>query len=401
MTPPLFVPALGRSLYPGASVALDFTRNLYRSGTPVVKGSPSLLSGWTFSRASTGYAETAAGALVAFASGEIRRTDKGLLVEEARASIVLGSTFAYVSGNAPAEWTAGFNTGTSRGTATSTIGAPTAWTATVTAGTRESIHQTVTLAANSTYTFSIYVEAVSGTTGTFAYATNLPAGASTGSIADPASPGRYTFTITTVATAGTAQIRLGPGCSGADAGNCTIRYSAPNLELGAFPTSYIPTTTASATRAADAPILAISLANGGLTVISGAQNAAGTTGNGGVVVLDDNSSNNRLANYTTSATSLRVFTAVGGSGVGLVGGTTVDGAAFKQATSFNGVDRIATSGNGSAITSGTNALTPAVMVNLRPGKTSPSANELRNGYVRQIIIYPYAFTDAQLIAAST
>ena len=162
MTPPLFVPALGRSLYPGASVALDFTRNLYRSGTPVVKGSPSLLSGWTFTRASTGYAETAAGALVAFASGEPRRTDKGLLVEEARTNLARGSV---LTGGTlfPTDWSATINNGSSRGPVASTTGAPGAWEASA-VNQRECFQQIITLAANSTYTVSVYVEAVTGTT---------------------------------------------------------------------------------------------------------------------------------------------------------------------------------------------------------------------------------------------
>jgi hypothetical protein len=47
--------------------------------------------GWSFARASTGYAETAAGVLVPFASGELRRTDKGMLVEGARTNLLLYS----------------------------------------------------------------------------------------------------------------------------------------------------------------------------------------------------------------------------------------------------------------------------------------------------------------------
>ncbi len=47
--------------------------------------------GWSFARASTGYAETAAGVLVPFASGELRRTDKGVLIEGARTNLCLRS----------------------------------------------------------------------------------------------------------------------------------------------------------------------------------------------------------------------------------------------------------------------------------------------------------------------
>lgn len=48
-------------------------------------------TGWSFTRASVGYAETSAGVLVPFASGALRRTDKGVLIEEARTNLFLNS----------------------------------------------------------------------------------------------------------------------------------------------------------------------------------------------------------------------------------------------------------------------------------------------------------------------
>lgn len=46
---------------------------------------------WSFTRATVGTAETAAGAIVEFASGELRRTDKGVLLEGARTNLFLNS----------------------------------------------------------------------------------------------------------------------------------------------------------------------------------------------------------------------------------------------------------------------------------------------------------------------
>jgi len=46
---------------------------------------------WTFTRASTGYALDLAGNLVAFASGALRRTDRGVLIEGARTNRALHS----------------------------------------------------------------------------------------------------------------------------------------------------------------------------------------------------------------------------------------------------------------------------------------------------------------------
>ena len=47
--------------------------------------------GWSFTRASAGYAQTSAGALVSFASGVPRITDKGILIEGARTNLFLNS----------------------------------------------------------------------------------------------------------------------------------------------------------------------------------------------------------------------------------------------------------------------------------------------------------------------
>ena len=184
--------------------------------------------------------------------------------------------------------------------------------------------------------------------------------------------------------------------------NATVYPWGAQLEAGTGASSPIPTTTASVTRAGDDVVLTgLSLVNSGLTVVSEARGVVGFAGNGGAVVLDDGSSNNRLTNYTSSVTSLRAFSAVGGSGVNIVGGTATDGAPFKQATAFDGVNRVATSGNGSAVATGTNALTPALFVNMRVGRTSQGLSEFRNGTISRIRVYKTALSDAQLQSLST
>lgn len=66
-----------------APYAWDFLRDRARFAGGY-KGALSNTPNWTFTRASTGYAQNAAGVLVPFASGELRRTDKGVLIEGAR-----------------------------------------------------------------------------------------------------------------------------------------------------------------------------------------------------------------------------------------------------------------------------------------------------------------------------
>ncbi len=71
----------------------DFTQNrALFSGSDV--GALANTPNWTFTRATVGTAETAAGAIVEFASGELRRTDKGVLLEGARTNLFLNSATA-------------------------------------------------------------------------------------------------------------------------------------------------------------------------------------------------------------------------------------------------------------------------------------------------------------------
>ena len=68
----------------------DFTANrALFSGVDV--GAVTSTPNWSFSRASTGYAQTLAGTLVNFGSGVPRITNKGLLVEDLRTNLVLQS----------------------------------------------------------------------------------------------------------------------------------------------------------------------------------------------------------------------------------------------------------------------------------------------------------------------
>jgi hypothetical protein len=69
----------------------DFTTNraLFAG---VARSSLSDTPGWSFTRATVGTAETAAGAIVEFASGQLRRTDKGVLIESARTNLFLNSS---------------------------------------------------------------------------------------------------------------------------------------------------------------------------------------------------------------------------------------------------------------------------------------------------------------------
>ncbi len=70
----------------GASDVWDFVDNSYvRAGVVTTN------AGLTVTRASAGYAENSNGTLVSFASGALRQTDKGVLVEGARTNLIVKS----------------------------------------------------------------------------------------------------------------------------------------------------------------------------------------------------------------------------------------------------------------------------------------------------------------------
>lgn len=136
--------ALGRGANSsGATLALDFQRSQYSTSTANF-GSVSNLPGWSFTRASVGWAKDSLGNDVQFLSGVPRITDLGLLIEESRTNFLLNSTAPvtqttgslatgsytlWIVGSGSAAITAG--TGTATGLGTATAASPVTITVTV------------------------------------------------------------------------------------------------------------------------------------------------------------------------------------------------------------------------------------------------------------------------------
>jgi hypothetical protein len=199
-------------------------------------------AGSTYTRTGAATGLTAAGTLTTFAADAPQRTDRGLALEPAATNILINSVFANSGGNRPTSWDEGIITGVSAPVASTILNTAFSQSGTVQ---RAWFSQTIALAANSSYIFSCYVEAVTGTQGSFAFGTTLPAGASSDILANPA-VGRRTFALTTVGTAGNGTIRLGVGAAANVTG--TAIFSNPQFELGTVATSPILTTSGTATR---------------------------------------------------------------------------------------------------------------------------------------------------------
>jgi hypothetical protein len=175
----------------------------------------------------------------------------------------------------------------------------------------------------------------------------------------------------------------------------TLRIGLPQLELGAFATSVIPTTTTALTRAADvASVNTLSpwynSATGTLYVEASPQ--VSNVGGFNLAELSTDVSN-RIGLYKLTSTgnaSLAV----------LVGGATqasTNSGAWTATGKFAGAyatNDFASSLNGSAAATDTSGTVPSVTT-LTLGRRADGANVL-NGYLRRVVFYPRRLSDAEL-----
>jgi hypothetical protein len=211
--------------------------------------------------------------------------------------------------------------------------------------------------------------------------------------------GWYRISFTSAAsssTSGQVQLQLiqgtsttsytGDGASGA-------YFWGAQLEAGAFPTSYIPTTTASATRAADvADLISQAIANNIRTLYLEFRSPA--SGTRGVVSLNDNTANERV-NVLTSGTDPRLIVVDGGvEQANVNGGTVTANQRTRVAVRINAND-FAISINGGAVVTDTSGTLPTVD-RLMLGRTQ--AGEYLNGTLARVIGWDTAQPD--LVALS-
>jgi hypothetical protein len=387
----------------------------------------------TFTRASTATYFDSAGVLTSAATNAPRfdynpstLAAQGLLIEESRTNLLTRSEEFN-----DAAWTK-TNSSITANAATSPSGTVTA-DKLIEALDVNLVHQTtqssVTIVSLGAYTASCYVKAdtrtrvrigflVAGTSGVTADA-NLTAGTITaasafgggsavGSSIQAINNGWYRITVSGTGAAGTSgECRLelldasgnrqynGDGTSG-------LFIWGAQLEAGAFPTSYIPTTTTALTRAADvASVNTLSPwfnASTG-TLFTESQQLPGQTAAvfPRIAVIDDGSTNNSILNLWRSDTSrlygaVRVG-AVDQADVGTTGvtQTNVNKIGFAYAT-----NDFAASVNGGAPSTDTLGAVPSGLTTLRIGRSS--GTDFLNGYLRRITYYPRRLSNAELQA---
>jgi len=328
---------------------------------------------------------------------------KGLLIEETRANLFLNSALAGAvagsPGTAPTSWAIQFGTSATAALTTSIYGTLDSAQAITFSGTaiRMMYAQTLNVTAGQQYAFSAYLEAVSGNIADFMTVTNGTATVTMNTtVTSPQTAGRYTV-LFTASTTGTCNARIGIGTTGATAGAVSATFSRPQVEAGSFSTSYIPTTTTSLTRNADAVSMTGTnfsdwyssttgsmLAEWDIPNITGTKcayyltNAAETER----IRLHASLSNINRYTITSSGTTIVFNTAAATTGV------------TKSVVGFKASD-YAVSFNGAAVATNTTLATvPTTPNQLQIGRDGASA--YLNGWMRRVAYWPQRLINSEV-----
>lgn len=413
MRPALRNIILADRLFPGAYFAADFLKRQFRlNGVRYTRFSD--IAGVSIARASQAYAETPWSTLQSFASGVPRITDKGLLPEAAATNLCLYSQEMNRGAGSP--WT--------HNSATIGENAATAPDGTLTAEKLEAtgaggrITQGFTAGATAQHAYSIFVKPGNVTSFTAILRNNTTATnvcqvqfaltgsgsvttttSGTGSITALAD-GWYRVTVVSGAAAITAAdsitIYAYCGIAAAVAGDYIYAWGA-QLEATAYATSYIPTTTASVTRAAD--VISIGSITGldvPYTVYAKFQRASDAGAEQILVQLDDGTANERCRIVVGSTDIFRAVMTDGGvdtADVSVAGALTV-GTTYNGAGRFK-LDSVQACRSGTLGTEDASASVPATPTTIRIGGGIAGANA-GHVYLQQIAIFPSGYADAAM-----
>jgi hypothetical protein len=413
------------------SLAMDFIGGAYSLNGTAYGTLSSFLSaaGGTFSRSSaatyfdsSGTMQTASANTPRFDHDPATHAAKGILIEQSRTNYIRNSTMqgAVVGtpGTMPTNWTRAGGTGT--GTITAhVVGSGTtgglAYTDYRIFGTSAAsgftyynltFGPTAHIAASSgqTWTDSLYLALVGGTSTNITNVTQNTSLFSGGSyLGEMFSPSNRLPSLTgtlqrfalmgTISNASTTNIQplIQINFPVSSAIDITLRIAAPQLELGTFGTSFIPTTNAAATRAADV-----------LTVPAGTWYAS-AHGTLMAEYLSYTSIDQLAATLEESGTDYRAIRNNGsiyvsglrdGGGNGDLPshGTTVNASNTRQALTWDSTGT-AGSANGGGLTTNTSTLSPSV--------TTLRLGGVNTGYsmtpVKSVKFYPSRAANAQLL----
>jgi hypothetical protein len=380
----------------------------------------------TFTRASAGrfvgsdgLIQTAAVDAPRFDHNPTTGESLGLLVEEARTNLVLRSEELD-----NASWT---RTGAT--VSTNTVVAPDGTTTadtlieTTSTGNHNTL-QSITAAISTVYTFSVFAKAASGTrtvrllVPTVVFGTagscvfNLQTGTA-GSLSGAITAANITafpdgwYRCAIVTSASTAGVvgnftigLIGTGASYTGDGTSGVYLWGAQLEAGAFPTSYIPTTTATATRAAD--VASITGSNfsswynqteGTVFVDASGVNNINVSTRAYVEIRDASSSERILLGYGTTSNNRFL---VGVSGGATAADITVASLPTAKATGAYKVNSFQLASNNILGTEDVVGLVPTVTQLQIGSQDGSTANTFINGTIKRLTYWPTRLANTTL-----
>ena len=323
----------------------------------------------------------------------------GLLIEEQRTNLLLYSEeldTGWTNGSA-ATWQ--FNSGVAPDGATTALGVDgLSGFAIISSGT--TLYRTGTAISSSTaYTFSIFVRTKTGTATNIALRINETGGNSTVSSAFTVTTNwqRISLSVTSAAGATAVTVLLGTLTGTAD-----LYIWGAQLEAGAFPTSYIPTTTTALTRNADVATMTGTNFSSWYNASEGTfvnEFSSFSTATHGIIYANNGAVNEAIRVFYNAAVSTYAYSvrssASEQSSITNLGALSVS-SVIKIATAYK-VNDLAASRNGAAALTDTSATLPTGIDRLEIGVTQ-AANTNLNGHIRRLTYYPARLVNAQLQA---
>jgi len=186
----------------------------------------------------------------------------------------------------------------------------------------------------------------------------------------------------------------------------TLRIGLPQLELGAFATSVIPTTTTALTRSQDRAVVNTlapwynSVAGTIYAEFAVTQPSSGA--NQFLASVSDNSYNNQIGDFISTTGFAAISTASGGVFDGLASTAIVVSA--NTVAKFAGAyaaNNLAACKDGGTVATDATATIPSGMTRFDLGSDHAGFNSVKAGYLRRITYYPRRLTNADLQAITT
>ena len=375
------------------SDSLNTSKSIYIWGAQLVEGSNPLPYLRTTDRLNVPRVDSSTGS-------------KAFLVEPQRTNLLLNTVFDG-TGSTPTSWSRPGGTGSSLLT-TSTLGSGVQACLQSATSQRPFLQQDYTVAINTTYTFSMYIESISGTINynNVMYLTNLPAGATTAyylnnNLVDEGSQaqvGRLTIRVTIGAASSLVAVRCGIGTISNS--TATILFSRPQFEVGSYQTTYIPTQATTVTRIADSAVKTgisslIGQSEGTLFVMMKKTNILAEEA---TVQLDNGTTNTRIsinfAPNSSTVTRLNLYSSLGGTFYAYSDSLTTPLQNMTKVAVGYALNDLAFYANGIQIATD----------NSFPIFTSDNLNRLLITVgleIAQIIVFPTRLTNAELAALTT